>query len=97
MTGASRSNGLMRALRELLPTAALVLIHERNWHSLTLSGVQVCISAKVCDDDASKMSDMLREHQFDLKGQLVADIAVIQTCFGPGQNQIMIDAILLDD
>ena len=97
MTIASKSNGLMRALRELLPTSALVLIHERNWHSLTFSGVQVCISAKVCDDDASKMSDMLPEHQFDLKGQLVADIAVIQTGFSPSQNQFIIDALLLDD
>lgn len=97
MTIASKSNGLMRALRALLPTSALVLIHERSWHSLTFSGVQVCISAKICDDEASKISNILPEHQFDLKGQLVADIAVIQTRFGPGQNQFIIDALLLDN
>lgn len=97
MTDASKSKGLLRALRALLPTSAQVLIHERNWHSLTFSGVQVCISAKVSDDDASIISEILPEYQFDLKGQLVADIAVIQTGFGPGQNQFLIDALLLDD
>jgi hypothetical protein len=40
---------------------------------------------------------MLPEHRFDLKGQLVADIAVILTGFSPSENQFIIDALLLDD
>lgn len=97
MKAKSKSNGLLRALRQMLPKAAVCLIHERSWHSLTFSGVQVCISAKICNDEAVGITTVLPEYPFDLKRQLVADIAVIQVVRGPEKTQILIDALVLDD
>lgn len=93
----SKSNGLLRALRQMLPKAAVCLLHERSWHSLTFSGVQVCISAKVCNDEAVGIKTVLPEYLFDLPGQLVADLCVIQTMSGPDHSHILIDALVLDD
>jgi hypothetical protein len=92
---------LLRALQQILPDAELSVIHERRWHSLTFSGVQICIAGILCGcdhvDTATRLAQILPEHEFDVKGQLVADIAVVKTVSGTTQSRLMIDALLLDD
>lgn len=101
MSISAKSTGIVRALRQLLPAATLSLIHERPWHSLTFSGVQVCISLILRDeghaDILGRFADELPAHEFNLCGQLVADIAVIEAVVSENQSRLMIDALLLDD
>jgi hypothetical protein len=91
----------MRALRQLLPQATLSVIHERPWHSLTFSGSQICISAILHTgynaEFVTRIAQILPEHEFELSGQLVADIAVIEMASGENPGRLMIDALLLDD
>ena len=101
MSSSTKSKGIVRALQQLLPAATLSLIHERPWHSLTFSGVQVCISLVLPGvrhaDIAARFADELPEYEFNLRGQLVADIAVLETVVSESQRRLMIDALLLDD
>lgn len=100
MRSIARSGRLLRALAQLLPNAELSLIHERPWHSLTFCGVQVCISVTVAPryhaDAMTRFVQNLPEHEFDLCGQLVADIAVVETGGTESPLRFMIDALLLD-
>jgi len=89
----------MRALHPMLPEAKFRIIHERPWHSLTFAGTQICISAMGVDTSAETAQHFMQyipDHEFDLSGQLVADIAVTETCFMEGQPCLVIDALLLD-
>lgn len=101
MSCGTKSSGLLRALRQLLPEAALSVIHERPWHSLTFSGAQVCVSAilqRGFDAEfVNRFEQALPEYEFNLRGQLVADIAVIEMVAGENPVRLMIDALLLDD
>lgn len=101
MKGSAKSSGLLRRLHQLLPDSELSVVNERTWHSVTFSGVQVCISVILHSaqhaDCATCFEQALPEHEFDLCGQLVADIAVIETVAGENQHRLMIDALILDD
>lgn len=101
MSSSAKSLGLMRALRQLLPEATLSVIHERPWHSLTFSGSQICISAILHSgysaEFVTRITQTLPEHEFELSGQLVADIAAIEMTSGENPGRLMIDALLLDD
>jgi len=100
MSRHSKAVQLLRALQRMLPDANFRVIHERPWHSLTFTGTQICLSALLVDTSAEHTQlfmHHLPDHEFDLSGQLVADIAVTETCFAAGQNSLVIDALLLDD
>lgn len=101
MTATAKSIGLLRALRHMLPDAELSVIHQRPWHSLTFSGAQICISLVLTGEQhtrrAARFALELPKHEFDLAGQLVADIAVIETACGENQSRLMIDTLLLDE
>lgn len=97
----NKSEGLLRALRELLPEATFSVIHERPWHSLTFSGVQICCSVIVpVGYGANKGAALARdlpEREFNLRGQLVADIAVVDSAPDTDKHRLMVDALVLDD
>lgn len=97
----SKSDGLLRALKQLCPLADLAILHERPWHSLTFSGVQICLSISLQGSDHTDMAAMLErilpEHSFDIRGQLVADIAVIRNEAKQSQSCLLVDALVLDD
>ncbi len=101
MSSSAKSHGLLRALRQFLPQATLSVIHERPWHSLTFSGSQICISAILHSgynaEFVTRITQSLPEHEFELSGQLVADIAVIEMASGENPGRLMVDALLLDD
>lgn len=101
MSCLTKSGGLLRELRRLLPEATLSVIHERPWHSLTFTGAQVCISVMLqsekLPDFGHRFAQELPEYEFSLRDQLVADIAVIEMAAGENPTRLMIDALLLDD
>lgn len=96
----SNAGRLLRALQPMLPEASFRIIQERPWHSLTFAGTQICISAMLVEASAENVQHFMQylpEHEFNLSGTLVADIAVTKTCWDTGQQSIVIDALVLDD
>jgi hypothetical protein len=100
MRNRSRVTRFLHVLRQFLPGAELSVIHERPWYSLTFSGAQICVSAVLGDehhvDTATHIATILPELNFEMRDQLVADIAVIETVSNATQSRLMIDALLLD-
>lgn len=95
-----KAGRLLRALQPMLPEASFRIIHERPWHSLTFAGTQICISvqfAGVPADSVEHFMQRLPDHEFDLSGQLVADIAVTEACLVTGEQSLVIHALVLDD
>lgn len=97
----NKSDGLLRALRELLPEAAISVLHERPWHSLTFSGVQICCGVILPvgsrTNQGAAFARDLPGHEFNLRGQLVADIAVVDSAPDTARHRLMVDALVLDD
>lgn len=95
------SLSLARALRKMLPDAEIAVVHARPWHSLTFSGTQICMSVALRDDGHAEKADALDRalpaHQFELCGQLVADIAIIERSDNDSETHLLIDALVLDD
>ncbi len=100
MSSRAKSSKLMRALRQLVPHATLSVIDERPWYSITFSGVQTCIALTLTvehhSDFVAHFKRELPETEFDLKGQLVADIAVTAETNSENRICLRIDALLLD-
>lgn len=101
MKGRNRSGAILRAIRLLIPESDVRVIHERPWFSLTFAGTQLCLSAQFRNAEPFNNGDdfcaNLTDHEFDLSGQLVADIAVTQAVVTDGAYCLIIDALLLDD
>lgn len=95
------SRGFMNVLRHLLPGSTLSILHEQPWHSLTFSGIRISISAALplshCADAVNRFAVELLDHEFDITGQLVADIDVANDVSGDGQRRLVVDALLLED
>ena len=101
MRNTSRATRFLQILCQLVAEAEFSVIHERPWHSLTFSGAQLCLAAVLGGehhvDTATRIAKLLPEFDFEMRGQLVADIAVIETISSAAQSRLMIDALLLDD
>jgi hypothetical protein len=101
VSGAARSDGLLRALARLMPEAELSVEHDRPWHSLTFAGTQLCLSAIVAGDKHTEIAEAfasaLPDHEFCLNGQIAADIAVTSRQTSTGETRLIIDVLLLDD
>jgi hypothetical protein len=72
---------LMRALREIAgPHAEVVSHHEAPWASITFSGARHRLVLRFAGSDAASDGEafvtVLPEHEFHVRGQLVADAAV---------------------
>jgi hypothetical protein len=93
--------GLLNVLRQLLPESTLSVIHQRPWHSLTFTGLQLRISATLSPpnraDIAERAARDLPDHEFDIRGQIVADIAVTGRIVTADATILTIDALLLED
>lgn len=100
MSMRTQSGALINALRAIIPIADIGILHERPWHSLTFSGVQICLSAQMQDHawrgDVAVLSQMLAEHEFDLPRHIVADIAISRAVMAQGAQCLIIDALLLE-
>ena len=96
----SLARSLVRALQALMPQASIAILHERPWHSLTFSGVQICLSVALpitAAEQRSAVAQLLEDHEFSLPSQLVADIAITETAIFDGQYRLIIEALLLED
>jgi len=95
------SRGLLNALRQLQPESALSVMHERPWYSLTFTGLQLRISATLSTPDRADVADRfaktLQDHEFDIRSQIVADIAVFDQIATRDAITLTIDALLLED
>lgn len=96
----TEAGDLIHALRAIIPAADISILHTRPWHSLTFSGMQLCLSVQLQDGtwhgDVAALSQLLSEHEFDLPRQIVADIAITRAVTAQGGQCLIIDALLLD-
>jgi hypothetical protein len=100
MTFQTKSRGLVRALKALMPQSSIAILHELPWHSLTLCGAQICLSValpKTAAEQRSAITQLLENHEFSLPRQLVADIAIAETAILDGTYRLIVDTLLLDD
>lgn len=101
MNGRSKSRALLHAMKMLIPATDISIVQERPWHSLTFSGTQICLSMHVAaptgQDIAERLNALLQNFEFNVPGQIVADIAVTQAVVTDGAHCLIIDALLLDD
>jgi hypothetical protein len=100
MTFQTKSRGLVRALKALMPQSSIAILHERPWHSLTFCGAQICLSValpKTAPEQRSAITQLLENHEFSLPRQLVADIAIAETAILDGTYRLIVDTLLLDD
>lgn len=92
---------LLRALRMIAPGALIGIIDERPWFSLTLDGTQLRLSAILQGQDherqGNRLETLLASHMFDLRGQLVADIAVTERLASACETRLIIEALLIAD
>jgi hypothetical protein len=95
------SRQLLRALWNLLADADVRLVSERSWHSLTFSGTQIELSAVVSVGNHAEISahfeQMLLDHDFQLNGVFVADIAVTERVAIANETRLVIHALLIED
>jgi hypothetical protein len=101
VTAGGNSEGLVHGLRRLLPNATMTVIHEQPWRSLTFVGTQLCLSVTMSGNpDESVIAQFIRilpDYEFDLTGQLVADIGATEIVTDGGSGHLRIDALLLND
>jgi hypothetical protein len=100
MTFQTKSRGLVRALKALMPQSSIAILHERPWHSFTFCGAQICLSValpKTAAEQRSAITQLLENHEFSLPRQLVADIAIAETAILDGTYRLIVDTLLLDD
>lgn len=100
MNRVSKVGALVRALGIVAPHSTVTILQERVWHSLTFAGHQICLAIRIESDGpaiAQWLTDCLPGHEFNLPGQLVADIAVTDISIDAGITQVIVNALLLDD
>lgn len=100
MNRAPKAGALILALRTLAPHATVTILQERAWYSLTFVGHQICLAIRIESDGPAIvqwLTDCLPDHEFNLPGQMVADIAVTDISIDAGITQVIVDALLLDD
>lgn len=91
----SRGKNLARLVRELerlLPYGQWRVAQERPWFSLTFSGVQMSLT--YTPDAPCKTEEVARimeNHAFNLRGQIVADIAVEAEAGGVAVVMLVLD------
>lgn len=101
MSNGISAGALLSALRQLLPQSTLSIMHQRPWHSLTFTGAQLRVSAILSAPDCTAIADRvaknLPDHEFNIRGQIVADIAVTDQMVTADATILTIDALLLED
>lgn len=97
--------GLLSAVLQLAgPKAQLVRHGERHWASVTFSGTRHSIVLRFGGEDALEAGDRfvenLPEHEFTIRGQIVADatvVAVDQVALPEPGMTVEAEILLLED
>lgn len=95
------SGRLLSAVSKLLPEADICLLSERPWFSATFAGVQISLHAALSSANrvyaADQFARILKTHQFDVPGYIVADIGVVRQVDDEYELRLTIDALLLEN
>ena len=98
------ATALLRALRLQFPdTAGYVLeeIKSRGWASVTFTGARHEVAFRLeCDGaeaEASRFLSRLEAAEFDLRGHVLADIALVSEERRPGCARIRLEALTVED
>lgn len=101
MMSAANRKALLRQLDELLPELNISVVEEKPWHSMTFSGVRMCLLLTGADcvwsDHIRQKAQSLSDHDFMLNRLLVADIAIRDELAFEPDELLYIDALLLDE
>ena len=97
MNNGFNARRLINELKRLYCDVDFAIVHERAWHSTTFAGTRFCISTTLSPTDDSGFPDRLASHEFQLAGQLVADIAVTQDEEIDGMSRYRIEVLVLED
>lgn len=84
---------LCAALLRMADPAHIIRSHERPWASVTFSGARHWITLHVPSDRAGVLVAELPEADFNLPGQLVADLAITATRDLEADTQLDIEAL----
>jgi len=93
---ANAHRALTNALLKLATPAEIPESRERPWASVTFTGARHWVSLSVGPARAEEIAAMLPEHEFDLPGHLVADIAVAGTRVDGDRTLLEIEALTVE-
>ena len=90
---------LSNALVALLPGAIITRTRETDWHSATFSGKRIALTLQKFGFDLALENrlSLVKENEFSLIGQYVADIAVVKVQSTAEGHLLEIEALLLDE
>ena len=83
----------------MLPGAIVTRTRETHWHSATFSGKRIALTLQIFGFDPllENQLSMVKENEFSLIGQYVADIAVVKVQSTAEGHLLEIEALLLDE
>jgi hypothetical protein len=93
---ANAHRALTNALLKIATPAEIPESRERPWASVTFTGARHWVSLSVGPARADAVAAMLPDHEFDLPGHLVADIAVTGTRVDGDRTVIEIEALTVE-
>jgi len=93
---ANAHRALTNALLKIATPAEIPESRERPWASVTFTGARHWVSLSVGPARAAEIAAMLPDHEFDLPGHLVADIAVTGTRVDGDRTVIEIEALTVE-
>ena len=93
---ANAHRALTNALLKIATPAEIPESRERPWASVTVTGARHWVSLSVGPARADEIAAMLPDHEFDLPGHLVADIAVTGTRVDGDRTVIEIEALTVE-
>jgi hypothetical protein len=93
---ANAHRALTNALLKIATPAEIPESRERPWASVTFTGARHWVALSVGPARAAEIAAMLPDHEFDLPGHLVADIAVTGTRVDGDRTVIEIEALTVE-
>jgi hypothetical protein len=93
---ANAHRALTNALLKLATPAEIPESRERPWASVTFTGARHWFALSVGPARAEGIAAMLPDHEFDLPGHLVADIAVTGTRVDGDRTIVEIEALTVE-
>jgi hypothetical protein len=93
---ANAHRALTNALLKIATPAEIPESRERPWASVTFTGARHWVALSVGPARADAVASMLPDHEFDLPGHLVADIAVTGTRVDGDRTVIEIEALTVE-
>lgn len=96
----SRHAGLRDALIAKLKPAQLVSVQEVPWASITFSGARHIfvfeLTGQAAEERGNAFAARASCEEFDVKGQLVADLIVTSCTHGPNGTCVTIEALTVE-